>query len=78
MDRKARVLRELADAARPYGFAVEAAPDSLLPDLVFYRPGDRVELLRLRYFEASGEPPFMPPAATQNPPPVATSKSPTS
>lgn len=56
---RAIVLRDLAAAAQLYGLRVERSADSTLPDLVFLRPSDGVELGRLRFFERESGGPFM-------------------
>ncbi len=49
-DPVAEVMRRLTDAALPYGFRVVDAEGTVLPDLVFFRPGGGPEVARLRYF----------------------------
>ena len=48
---KRDALRDMAAAAKPFGFRVEKTPHSLLPDLVLLRPSDGLAVARLRYFD---------------------------
>jgi hypothetical protein len=50
-------LRRLTDAVVPYGLRVELTPYSFLPELVILRPGDGLDVVRLRYIEPDDGPP---------------------
>lgn len=53
-----RVLRLLSEAARPYGVRVVRERGVLLPDLMFVRPGDGVDVMGFRYCEPEGHDPY--------------------